>query len=41
MANFNSEHKIILDEMLLEIQNVYPGKIFGYPAYLVGKKLSI
>jgi hypothetical protein len=41
MANFNSEHKIILDEMILDNPNVRPGKMFGYPAYYVSKKLSI
>lgn len=41
MANFNSEHKIILDELLLNNPNVRPGKMFGYPAYYAGKKLCI
>jgi hypothetical protein len=41
MANFNVDHKAILDEMLLGHPNVRPGKMFGFPAYYVGKKLCI
>ena len=36
---FNPEHKKVLDSFLLEIPGVVPGKMFGYPAYYVGKKL--
>ena len=41
MANqkFNEEHKKILDSFLLEIPGIVPGKMFGYPAYYVNKKL--
>lgn len=36
---FNGEHKKILDSFLLEKYGVVPGKMFGYPAYYVNKKL--
>ena len=41
MANikFDPEHKKILDSFLLEIPEVVPGKMFGYPAYYINKKL--
>jgi hypothetical protein len=41
MAVFNSNHKAVLDQMLLDIPGVRPGKMFGYPAYYAGQKLSI
>jgi hypothetical protein len=41
MVDYNSEHKSVLDEMLLGHPHVRVGKMFGYPAYYVGKKLSI
>lgn len=41
MVNFNSEHKTVLDDLLLDHPGVRPGKMFGYPAYYVGKKLCI
>jgi hypothetical protein len=41
MIHFNSEHKAVLDEMLLDHPLVRPGKMFGYPAYYVGKKVCI
>jgi hypothetical protein len=41
MVNFNSGHKTILDDLLLGDSNVRPGKMFGFPAYYVGKKLCI
>jgi hypothetical protein len=41
MANFNPEHKTVLDDLLLSNTIVRPGKMFGYPAYYVGKKLCI
>ena len=41
MVTFNSEHKLVLDDMLLGHPAVRPGKMFGYPAYYVDKKLSI
>jgi hypothetical protein len=41
VANFNSEHKTVLDDLLLSHPNVQPGKMFGFPAYYAGKKLCI
>ena len=38
-AIFNSEHKAVLDTLLLHLPNVAPGKMFGYPAYYVNRKL--
>ena len=38
-VSFNLEHKVFLDSHLLPIPNVHAGKMFGYPAYYVGKKL--
>lgn len=41
MGNFNNEYKIVLDNILLNNPLIREGKMFGYPAYYVGKKLSI
>jgi hypothetical protein len=41
MPNFNSEHKAVLDDLLLGHPNVRSGKMFGFPAYYAGKKLCI
>jgi hypothetical protein len=41
MANFNSNHKAVLDKLLLDHPVVRPGKMFGFPAYYVGEKLCI
>jgi hypothetical protein len=41
MVNFNVDHKIVLDELLLGNPLVRQGKMFGYPAYYAGKKLCI
>jgi hypothetical protein len=41
MATFNPEHKAILDDLLLSHPHVRAGKMFGYPAYYVGRKLCI
>jgi len=41
MANFNPEHKAVLDDLLLALPLVQPGKMFGFPAYYVGGKLCI
>ena len=41
MANYNPEHKAALDNLLLGNPFVRPGKMFGFPAYYVGKKLCI
>jgi hypothetical protein len=39
MSGYNARHKLVLDDLLLSHPPVQPGKIFGYPAYYVGKKL--
>lgn len=36
---YNQEIKDVLDSFLTEIPIVVPGKMFGYPAYYVNKKL--
>lgn len=41
MPKFNADHKLVLDEMLLTHPLVHSGKMFGLPAYYVGKKLCI
>ena len=41
MPNFNPSHKNVLDDLLLDIPPVQPGKMFGFPAYYVNKKLCI
>jgi hypothetical protein len=41
MANFNPEHKTVLDDLLLVFPHVRAGKMFGFPTYYVGKKLCI
>lgn len=41
MADFNPEHKAVLDDILLGHPLVRPGKMFGFPAYYAGKKLCI
>jgi len=41
MINFNSEHKVFLDKLLLDYPHIRPGKMFGFPAYYVVKKLAI
>jgi hypothetical protein len=38
-SNYNENHKQVLDKILLEITEVKPGKMFGYPAYYIGGKL--
>jgi hypothetical protein len=38
-VQFNPAHKQVIDSMLLPNPLVRPGKMFGYPAYYVGKKL--
>jgi hypothetical protein len=37
--NFNMDHKRILDSFLLDIPGVVSGKMFGYPAYYIKRKL--
>ena len=41
MANFNPNHKIVLDNLLLSHPLVRAGKMFGFPAYYVDRKLCI
>lgn len=41
MANFNHAHKAVLDDLLFNYPHVRSGKMFGFPAYYVGKKLCI
>ena len=41
MVQFNESHKAVLDGLLLGLPAVRPGKMFGYPAYYAGEKLSI
>ena len=41
VAEFNAEHKAVLDELLLGDPHVHAGKMFGFPAYYAGKKLCI
>jgi hypothetical protein len=41
MANFNRQHKALLDDLLLDHPFVRAGKMFGFPAFYVGKKLCI
>lgn len=41
MAIFNSNHKTVLDNLLLSHPLVRAGKMFGFPAYYAGKKLCI
>jgi hypothetical protein len=41
VPNYNPDHKAVLDRLLLDNPLVRPGKMFGFPAYYVGKKLCI
>ena len=41
MADFNPDHKAVLDDLLLDHPHVRPGKMFGFPSYYAGKKLCI
>ena len=41
MVQFNESYKTALDGLLLGFPGVRPGKMFGYPAYYAGEKLSI
>jgi hypothetical protein len=38
-AVYNPGHKAVLDDLLLALPGVEPGKMFGYPAYYVKGKL--
>ena len=37
--NFNPEIQKTLDRMLLPDEQVSAGKMFGFPAYFIGKKM--
>jgi hypothetical protein len=37
--SFNAAHKAVLDRLLLALPGVTAGKMFGYPAYYIVKKL--
>jgi hypothetical protein len=41
MVAFNPNHKAVLDDILLGDPHIRPGKMFGYPAYYVGRKLCL
>jgi hypothetical protein len=41
MADINSNHKTVLDNLLLSHPLVRAGKMFGFPAYYVDRKLCI
>jgi hypothetical protein len=41
MANYDAGHRAVLDDLLLGHPLVQPGKMFGFPAYYVGRKLCI
>jgi hypothetical protein len=41
LVSFNPAHKAVLDDLLLGDPRVRPGKMFGFPAYYVGRKLCI
>lgn len=41
MDKYNEDHKAVLDDLLLDHPGVHAGKMFGYPAYYAGEKLSI
>ena len=40
-AQFNPEHKAVLDDMLLGNPAIRAGKMFGFPAYYADRKLCI
>lgn len=40
MADYNPDHKAVLDKLLLGYPDVRAGRMFGYPAYYVGRRLS-
>jgi len=41
MIQYSTNHKMVLDRMLLVNPLIRAGKMFGYPAYYVGRKLCI
>jgi hypothetical protein len=40
-ASFNPNHKAVLDNMLLGHPAIRPGKMFGFPAFYVERKLCM
>src|SRR5271157_5851470 len=38
-ADFNLKHKRVIDSFLLKVPGVVSGKMFGYPAYYINKRL--
>lgn len=36
---YNPQHKEIIDSFLLAVPGVSPGKMFGYPAYYINRRL--
>jgi len=38
-ARYNSELKDVIDSFMLEMEDVHEGKMFGFPAYYINKKL--
>ena len=38
-ANYSPEVKKVIDSILLEYPQVVPGKMFGYPAYYINKRM--
>jgi hypothetical protein len=41
MADYNAEHKSVLDDLFKSFAGVRPGKMFGCPAYYAGDKLCV
>jgi hypothetical protein len=41
VVRFSAEHKVVLDDLLLDHPSVRPGKMFGFPAYYASGKLCI
>lgn len=41
MIDFNPSHKAVLDDLLQGHPYIRAAKMFGYPAYFVGRKLCI
>lgn len=41
MVIYNNEHKLFLEKMFMEHPDLKAGKMFGFPAWYVGKKLCM
>lgn len=39
MVNFNNNHKLFLEKMFINHPDLKPGKMFGFPAWYIEKKL--